>query len=143
MIENAALTDIDTLCNIENQVFMPWEGRFSKRVFFYHLHYGDRIFILRKNGEIVGYLLVLTHSKSLRIYSLAVLPKFQGKGYGEILCRYGIDMARAKKKDFIYLEVRSRNQKAIALYEKLGFVSKKVLPSYYVEEDGLRMENRL
>ncbi|PAF51535.1 N-acetyltransferase [Helicobacter sp. 13S00477-4] len=131
--------DIQVIYEIENSLFSVQDGRFSKKVFFYHLAKKDRLFSLWDEDKIVGYLLVLGYQKSLRVYSLAILSGYQGKGYGEYLCECAINMAREKKKDFIYLEVKSSNQKAINLYQKLGFVVCRILPHYYGSIDGLRM----
>ncbi len=43
----------------------------------------------------------------------------------------GINGISSRKGDEIYLEVRTSNLPAIALYEKLNFQSKSILKSYY------------
>ncbi|PAF48069.1 hypothetical protein BKH46_01800 [Helicobacter sp. 12S02634-8] len=143
MLQPTTIDDIKTLCAIENSLFTPQEGRFSRRIFLYHLRFSNRLFTFFYKGQIAGYLLLLEHTNSLRIYSLGVALAFQGQGLGKSLCLEAIKQAKERQKSRIYLEVRCSNHRAIALYEKLGFVPKKVLPSYYACEDGLKMEKTL
>lgn len=142
-IRKALTGDIKRLNEIENELFSLEEGRISYRAFKYHISKGNKIFIITNEKEISGYILLFNYLKSVRIYSLGICVKAQGKGLGEILCTYGINVGRKNGKSYISLEVRSKNQKAIALYEKLGFKVEKVLPYYYINEDGLRMKKEL
>lgn len=142
-IRKAVMSDIKRLSEIENELFSLEEGRISYRAFKYHISKGNRIFIITNEKEISGYVLLFDYLKSVRIYSLGICIKAQGKGLGETLCIYSVDVGRKNGKSYISLEVRSKNQKAIALYEKLGFKIEKVLPYYYTNEDGLRMKKQL
>ncbi|PAF42329.1 hypothetical protein BKH45_04945 [Helicobacter sp. 11S03491-1] len=143
MIQEAVLRDIDKICEIENDSFLPQEGRFSRRVFLYHIHKGGKLFILKEKNKITGYILISFYFKSVRIYSLAILPQFQGKGFGKALCEYATCIASQKQKDFISLEVRLDNYQAIALYKRLGFIPTKILPKYYDNKDGIKMKKSL
>jgi ribosomal protein S18 acetylase RimI-like enzyme len=62
---------------------------------------------------------VLAHCGSL---GMGVLPLFRGKGIGEGLLAACIAKARTKGITRIELETRVDNERAIRLYEKLGFV---------------------
>ena len=78
------------------------------------------------------------NSKTIRLYSLCIIPEYGGRGYARqyLLKRMG-DLSGYDK---LVLEVRAGNEKAISLYKKLGFTIKKSLPGYYPDgEDGLKM----
>lgn len=143
MIREACISDIKLLLEIENELFLPEDGKLSYRTFKYHICRGKRVFVIAEKEEIKGYILLRSSMKSMRIYSIGICSKAQGRGLGEILCEYGIDIGRKMLKEYISLEVRSKNSKAIALYQKLGFKVKKTLPSYYGNEDGLKMRKQL
>jgi ribosomal protein S18 acetylase RimI-like enzyme len=56
------------------------------------------------------------------VLGVGVLLEHRGKGIGSALIRAATDMAKAAGLTRIELTVRERNDRAIALYERLGFV---------------------
>jgi ribosomal-protein-alanine N-acetyltransferase len=126
-------------------------------------HYSDYFFesILRElpeafiiaevNGRIVGYIMCkiefgfsnfrkLGFVKKGHVVSVAVLPEHRGKGLGKALMLEGINGVMNRKSDEIYLEVRSSNESAIKMYQKLGFQIKSKLRAYYRDgEDAYLM----
>lgn len=135
--------ELEYLCKLEESLFSLEEGRFSPSIFRYHYKLTNRIFVAIDNEQIAGYVLVIMYAKTARIYSLAVGLSYQGRGYGKKLCQYAIDLAIKMKKKSISLEVRSGNKKAIELYSSLDFVLEKLLPSYYGNEDGVKMRKTI
>lgn len=80
------------------------------------------------------------YSKTLRIFSIAVLPEFQGIGIGKQIMDYIVQFARLKKFERVSLEVIQSNDKLIQYYKNLGFSVSEELPEYYSKtENGLRM----
>jgi GNAT superfamily N-acetyltransferase len=53
--------------------------------------------------------------------NLSILPDFQGKGIGKRLLQTALDWLGTEKE--VVLQVVSYNEKAIAFYRALGFVS--------------------
>lgn len=53
---------------------------------------------------------------------IGLLPRYRGRGLGERLMIAAIDAARDRGMERIELEVFGSNDRAIALYERLGFV---------------------
>lgn len=56
------------------------------------------------------------------IWTIGVLPDHQGRGYGRQLLRWGIQRLRSIGVSDITLSVNSRNEHALGLYEREGFV---------------------
>lgn len=56
------------------------------------------------------------------VLGMGVLPAYRGQGLGQRLLAACIDKARLKGITRIELEVRADNARAIALYERMGFV---------------------
>jgi ribosomal protein S18 acetylase RimI-like enzyme len=79
-----------------------------------------------------------------RIYSVAVDPDGRGMGVGQKLMTEMLDWLRDRGAKRVYLEVRTDNVAAIALYRKLGFVEVGRIDHYYATGlHALRMMRRL
>jgi glutathione synthase/RimK-type ligase-like ATP-grasp enzyme/ribosomal protein S18 acetylase RimI-like enzyme len=76
--------------------------------------------------------LIFHHYKhTLRLYSIAVLPDYQGDGLGGKFMDYCIEQARARGYERISLEAYEENQLLIDWYKKFGFVQTELIPDYY------------
>jgi len=126
-------------------------------------HYSDYFFqsILRElpeafivaelENKIVGYVMCkiefgfsnfrkLGFVKKGHVVSIAVLEKYRGQCVGQILMEEAINGIVSRKSDEIYLEVRTSNDAAIHMYEKLNFEIRSKLRSYYRDgEDAYLM----
>jgi len=93
-----------------------------------------------KEKKPAGSATLYPYSKTLRLFSIAVLPQFQGNGVGKKLMDYIIEFARNKKFHRISLETRKSDNKLISFYKNFGFKITGDLPDYYKkDEDGVRM----
>ena len=69
---------------------------------------------------------------------IGVDPDDQGKGYGDILLKACIKRSKEQNCEFMTLDVRVSNEKAIRLYQKNGFIQVNVSKRYYPDgEDAL------
>ncbi|MDY0322277.1 MAG: GNAT family N-acetyltransferase [Arcobacteraceae bacterium] len=138
MIRVATKEDLSSLESIENSIFSKFDYPLNKRNFSYHIE-KKHIFVTVNKNEVYGYILFFEYKKSIRIYSIAVAIEYLGLGYGTELIRYLMKIAENKSKK-LTLEVKVDNIKAINLYKKLGFVTIKLLISYYLDgKDGFKM----
>ena len=87
---------------------------------------GVQFVALDDAGEVVGWCdVVRLDQESFRHgwrLGMGVLPAVRGRGVGQRLAEAAIAAARAKGAERIELEVFASNTRAIALYERLGFV---------------------
>ena len=90
------------------------------------------------DNKIVGYLNYYLMYEKIEIANFNVLEKYQNKGIGTKLIKYLID--NYSNVDNITLEVKSDNNKAIHLYEKMGFKRTAIREKYYHGIDGILME---
>ncbi|MDX1810874.1 MAG: GNAT family N-acetyltransferase/peptidase C39 family protein [Gammaproteobacteria bacterium] len=144
-IRTAQIQDLPQLLQIEQICFE--QDRLSKRSFVRFIKEGSHdLIVLLEDKQIRAYALVLYRNGTnlARLYSIAVLPQFQGKG----LARKLLDAVEASAKKhfcvFIRLEVNVSNRPAIALYQKYGYLGISHIPGYYEDgSDAFRMEKRL
>lgn len=82
-------------------------------------------FVALDAGTVVGWADVFPHWAHAVAHGgalgMGVLPAYRGQGVGRRLLAACIEKAQAKGMTRIELEVRADNQRAIALYERMGF----------------------
>ncbi|MDR2558838.1 MAG: ribosomal protein S18-alanine N-acetyltransferase [Oscillospiraceae bacterium] len=85
------------------------------------------------NGVPAGYATGLKLEGEGELYRIAVLPEHRGKGFAkELLTRF-----LEKCGSDVFLEVRSENKAAIALYKSAGFEQAGLRKNYYGDDDAL------
>ena len=78
--------------------------------------------------------------KKGHVVSIAVLDEHRRKGFGSVLVNEAVKCVKTIQCSELYLEVRCSNNDAVKLYEKLGFVIKQKLQTYYRDgEDAYLM----
>jgi ribosomal-protein-alanine acetyltransferase len=93
------------------------------------------------SSEIAGYIVARETAGELHINNVAVRSEYRRRGIGAALLNRVIDEARRRKAKAAFLEVRSANYAAQALYEKSGFKAIARRANYYSEpqEDAVVM----
>jgi ribosomal protein S18 acetylase RimI-like enzyme len=143
-IIRADTTHVQAIVDLEGRSFSPTD-RFSRKTWRHLLgpanNNGTSITLVAIDaGKVVGSINVLLRSngRNVRIYSLAVDPAMRGRGLGGILMR-ALCAHVPKRYEAFTLEVRSDNNVARRLYERLGFIVDRSLPGYYPDgADGTR-----
>ncbi len=116
----------------------PW----SENTFRNEIANRDAEYFIIKDGDVIvgfaGYWKVIDEA---HITTIAVEPDRQAAGLGRKLMESLLDHARQAGIACVTLEVRAGNRRAIALYEKLGFVACGVRKRYYADtkEDAVVM----
>ena len=92
-------------------------------------------------GPIVGYIVARETAGELHINNVAVRAQYRRRGIGAALLNRILEEARRRKANAAFLEVRSANLPAQALYEKSGFKAIARRADYYSEprEDAVVM----
>lgn len=130
--------DIPAVAAIEKAVFSrPWtEDAFVQAI------QQDTLFIVALKGStIIGYCGMYCSFEEGEITNVAVMPKEQGHRVGRSMTEYLLEQAKHKGITRIILEVRISNDKAIHLYESMGFRNCGVRKNFYEmpREDGMVM----
>jgi ribosomal protein S18 acetylase RimI-like enzyme len=107
--------------NMARIVWEAWGKPFSENDLLEHIRQSDTT-IIEYNAERAGYYTCNWRGKSVHIGSIMIARKFQGKGIGTRALQRIETMARRKGCETVELFVQMNNPRAVALYERLGFV---------------------
>lgn len=144
-IRDAVLPDLADLVQLEQACFDA--DRLSRRSFrHFILDKRSDLQVLEKNGQLVGYFLVLYRRgiSLARLYSLAVLPTERKQGFAQLLLNQAELSARQRRCVFLRLEVRPDNDSAIALYRRQGYQEFAIRHDFYEDHsDALCMQKRV
>lgn len=116
----------------------PW----SRRMLEGELARPDGICLVARHLDlVVGYILVALQVDVWHILNVTVHPLHRGRRIGDALVRSAMTLGDRRDHAGFTLEVRVSNDRAIRLYDRLGFVSHGVRPRYYSDnsEDALIM----
>jgi ribosomal-protein-alanine N-acetyltransferase len=87
--------------------------------------------VARREGEVIGYAGMWVIADEAHVSTLAVRPDVRRRGLGEAMMRHLMHVGRTRHAVCMTLEVREQNGVALALYRKLGFASRGLIPHYY------------
>lgn len=111
--------DLDEVWALECSVFpYPW----SRNNFADSLASGYDCWTVRDPaGVLVGYYLLMYALDEAHLLDVAVAAKRQGQGLGRQLLEQLAARARSQGMASIFLEVRPTNERALAVYRRLGY----------------------
>ncbi|NEU27532.1 GNAT family N-acetyltransferase [Paenibacillus polymyxa] len=105
----------------------------------------SEFFFIYFNAERVGYLKININDaqsekmgdESLEVERIYIKNKFQKHGLGKYLINKAIEIALGHHKKKVWLGVWEKNEKAIAFYEKMGFVQTGAHSFYMGDEEQI------
>lgn len=83
------------------------------------------------NEQMIGFYIGEKAGPDFTLMDIGVSPCFQGKGIATKLLAKFIEYGEQHNAENLFLEVRESNTRAIALYEKAGFIEMSVRKNYY------------
>jgi tRNA threonylcarbamoyladenosine biosynthesis protein TsaB len=127
------LSDLDAVLAIETGAYpFPW----TRGNFIDSLAAGYRAEVLAEDGELLGYFVAMAGVDELHLLNVTVAPPHQSQGHGQALLAAVRAHALALQLPRVLLEVRQSNQRAQALYRRLGFVEIGQRRNYYPAAQG-------
>ena len=134
--------DVPFISRLEEETFsMPW----SADSFLRMIEKEDTAyFVAEEEGRLLGGCGLLLIAGEGNITNVVVAPEARRRGVATGLLHFLMEAGERAGLAAYTLEVRVSNKAAIALYEKLGFVSEGIRPRFYEkpEEDALIMWKR-
>lgn len=136
MIRRANINDIFAIAKTENEVL----GFTLGTDFLYNeLSASDiaHYFVYELNKEIIGYVGFRIYDNNAEMMNFVIGKHYQNHGYGQAMFDYFIEYSKVYQINFITLEVRKSNKKAIRFYTRNGFTKSYVKENYYKNEDAI------
>ncbi len=125
--------DLPTVIRMDAAAYpFPW----TEQIFRDCLRAGYLCCVYENEAAILGYGVLALGAGEGHILNLCVSPEHQGRGIGRELLQYLIDIAKSKKIDTLFLEVRISNAVARHLYHGVGFNEVGIRKGYYPTADG-------
>jgi ribosomal-protein-alanine N-acetyltransferase len=131
-------SDLDAILKIEHASFH--KDAYDRNLFaeFYH-KCGDLFLVAESNGNLCGYMVTCTRSRggtrSAQMVSVAVDPRARRQGVASALMDSTLRRLRRLRVARFSLMVKVSNRRAVAFYEKYGFLQLRIARRYY--EDGM------
>ena len=102
---------------------------------------GGEIFFAVDNEVAIGTVAMIPlNANSFELAKMAVAPEARGRGIGEMLMAGCIEFARDSGAKSIILESNTKQEAAIKLYRKFGFVEIPLDPNSHFVRANIRME---
>lgn len=137
--------DIEAVASIEIDLFPvdPW----TAEMFWSELAAvpeSREVMVAIDGADIVGYASLRFVARESDVNTIAVRRDRQGQGIGRLLMTWIEDAARAHGSREMFLEVRSDNEVAIAMYAADGYERIDMRPNYYgTDIDAIVMRKKL
>jgi ribosomal-protein-alanine N-acetyltransferase len=96
----------------------------------------------KQQNLVLSYIIFGMLKEEVHILNLATHPAFRRLGIAQSLLLFALDFSYRRGGILYLLEAREKNQAALHLYRKAGFVSRGVRKKYYADtgEDAILME---
>ncbi len=138
-IDTVTLRDLDEIYNLERKSFK--KDAFSKDLVL-NLIIQNNFFLklidTEISNKIVGFIIIIEDREDrLNLINLLIKKNYQKKGYGTYLLSYVVKKVRELHNvKSIVLNVNSKNEVAIKLYQKFNFQIVKRIENYYRQKES-------
>ena len=128
-IRRARPDDATAISELEQKIFGdPFN---QKDIFSYICSENGMCFTATDDSGVVGYILGTKIPPEGEIYRIAVREDKRQRGVGYRLLSYALKTEQGSGVEMVFLEVRSRNLPARALYKAYGFKEISIRKNYY------------
>ncbi len=133
-INTVSIKDLDEIFKLESNSFK--KDAFSRNLILNLILKNTFFFKLINNNdsnEIVGFIIVIQDREDrVNLINLLISEQYQNKGYGSLLLKYTLNKIKEMNNiEVIVLNVNSKNEVAIWLYQKVGFQIVQKIENYY------------
>jgi len=136
---------LDEVLPVEQHAYPhPW----TRTNFLDSIKSGYQAQLLVAGDELLGYFVAMMGVDEVHLLNLTVAPLYQRQGWARVMLDALAIWARGRGAQWLWLEVRQSNTRAIAVYEVHGFRRVGVRKNYYPaahhqREDAVVMSLRL
>jgi [ribosomal protein S18]-alanine N-acetyltransferase len=126
--------DFDEILRVEEESFNSFDKMDSITLSEFFSDFKDGFYVIISDNNITGYCVFFIENGEGYIESIAVYETYRQQGIGLHTLKFIIRCFVKWNIKIINLHVRINNSAAISLYEKEGFVRKKIVEEFY--KDG-------
>jgi [ribosomal protein S18]-alanine N-acetyltransferase len=139
LFEPMRMGALEDVMAVERQAYpWPWsEGNMNDSI-----AQGHCCQALRAGPDLLGYYIAMPGASEMHLLNLTVAPVFQKQGWARVMLDALTDESKLLKAQWLWLEVRVSNARAIEVYERYGFRRINLRKAYY-PLDGLTREDAL
>lgn len=132
--------DLPEVMLIEREAYLwPWsEGNIRDSMT--NGHYCQTL--RHAQGHLLGYFIAMPGAGEVHLLNITVAPAYQRQGWARVMLDALHDWARSLQAQWVWLEVRASNQRAMGIYEAYGFRRVGLRKAYY-PLDGLQREDAI
>lgn len=133
--EPLSLQRLAEVVQIEERAYeFPWsQGNFSDS-----LKSGYQVQLLTAGGQILGYFVAMKGADEVHLLNITVVPEFQRQGWARVMLDALCIWSRGASAQWLWLEVRKSNLRALEIYEHFGFRRVGERKAYYPAAAGAR-----
>lgn len=133
--EPLAIQHLDAVLRVEQQAYAhPW----SRCNFIDSLDAGYQAQLLLADDELLGYFVAMKGVDEVHLLNITVTPDYQRQGWAHVMLDALAIWARGQGVDWLWLEVRVGNERAIHVYEAHGYRRVGQRKNYYPAVQGQR-----
>lgn len=141
MLRPMVHADVELATTIESKAAQfPW----PRAQFFSSFNNGHDCLVYEVDKAVVGFAIYSSVLNEVSLMNIAVDPASQSCGIGRRLLKESLQRQKEQGMDVCFLEVRVSNDRAITLYESLGFNKVGLRKAYYpgrnTREDAILMK---
>lgn len=126
---------LEEVMRVEQRAYAsPW----SRANFLDALHSGYQAQMLMADGRVLGYFVAMKGVDEVHLLNITVAPEFQGQGWSRVMLDALALWARGQGAEWLWLEVRVGNLRAIKVYEAHGYRRVGLRKGYYPAGHGQR-----
>ncbi|MFO1246238.1 MAG: ribosomal protein S18-alanine N-acetyltransferase [Ramlibacter sp.] len=126
---------LDAVLAIEQTAYaQPW----SRGNFTDSLKAGYQAQLLLADDAILGYFIAMKGVDEVHLLNITVAPDHQGQGWGRVMLDALAIWSRGQGAQWLWLEVRVSNQRALQIYERHGYRRVGERKGYYPAGQGRR-----
>jgi ribosomal-protein-alanine N-acetyltransferase len=126
---------IDAVVQIEQRAYAhPW----NRTNFSDALQSGYQAQMLLADETLLGYFVAMEGVEEVHLLNITVAPEFQRQGWSRVMLDALTLWARGRQAQWLWLEVRVGNTRAMHVYEAQGYARVGVRKDYYPAGHGKR-----
>jgi ribosomal-protein-alanine N-acetyltransferase len=134
-IEPLDAARLEQVLQIEQRAYPhPW----TRGNFLDTLKSGYHARVLLAGDELLGYYVAMQGVDEVHLLNITVSPDYQRQGWGRVMLDALALWARSLQAQWLWLEVRVSNTRAIAIYEAHGYRRVGLRKAYYPAGHGQR-----